>query len=854
MSVNLSLFAGAGAQFFTDSGSPLTGGLIYSYAAGTTTPLATYTSSSGNTAHSNPIVLDAAGRVNEIWLTTALTYKFVLKDSTNVLIATYDNISGSASSADLANTTNPALGDALVGYRQSNSSGNLPNAVGKTVHQKLQEFVSLKDFGAVGDGVTDDTVAIQAFFNNISSNSYNIIPAGTYLVSSLLSSYSALSNIIIEGEGVIKYTADQTSAAFALTFTNCSDIEVKGLSVNGDAFVLSFLKFVTCSRVNIHHSRFSKFWNGSTAPLADGMAIYVEKSYQVNICNNQFYRVNRGMAFDESSTTTSNVELNDNDFYEMGFGCITLPHKNVNCIGNTMTYCSLGPFARSWNSYTRTDMRNDAWEPTVNVAAMYGGGKGPAINGGTGLFDATGTWDPRPENVNVSNNVMRYVAEYGIGIESGRFYDTLEFAGAAENINISNNVIEQCGTQGIFAQGVHGGVIANNVIQNPCFNSTSDPAILLVAREVNAIFSGQPLATRQINGVYRVIVSNNTVVETTGNMSVGVFSGPGITVNAFTDITFSSNIFKANRLNFKGIVVTKTSGTAVGSGVVHCTNNWFSTDIASIQPYVFFENFNPVTSSIHGNLAYQMGSLLFGGVQYEKSSDFNMVSTAPEFTVTSPSSVFPEAPQGTVSYSKSKDTTSGSVPYALHTFICHSQNGPSSAFIGATGQGSAGVALPANIVFGQQVNDTTWKTIALFDTNGDFKPSADNTYSLGTAANRWSVVYAATGAINTSDERSKQDVRDINELERQVAVAIKGLIKAFRFKDAVEKKGDNARIHFGVMAQQVAEAFRIVGLNPDRYAMFCYDEWEDDEVTGVKAGNRYGIRYDELLAFVICAL
>jgi hypothetical protein len=138
------------------------------------------------------------------------------------------------------------------------------------------------------------------------------------------------------------------------------------------------------------------------------------------------------------------------------------------------------------------------------------------------------------------------------------------------------------------------------------------------------------------------------------------------------------------------------------------------------------------------------------------------------------------------------------------------------------------------------------------DSIDGFFPSLDNTYSVGTAALRYSVVYAATGTINTSDERNKQDIKNLSELERQVAIGIKGLIKSFRFKDAVEKKGDKARIHFGVMAQQVAEAFKIVGLNPDDYALFCYDEWEAD--AGVKAGNRYGIRYDELLAFVISAL
>jgi hypothetical protein len=92
--VSLSIFGGVGAQFFDNNGNPLSGGKIYTYEAGTTTPLSTYTSSTGNTAHTNPIVLDAAGRVpgGEIWVVTTTLYKFVLKTSTEVLIATYDNV------------------------------------------------------------------------------------------------------------------------------------------------------------------------------------------------------------------------------------------------------------------------------------------------------------------------------------------------------------------------------------------------------------------------------------------------------------------------------------------------------------------------------------------------------------------------------------------------------------------------------------------------------------------------------------------------------------------------------------------------------------------------------------------
>jgi hypothetical protein len=96
MAVFLSPVGGVAAQFFDNNGVPLSGGKLYTYEAGTTTPLVTYTTSAGNVARTNPIVLDSAGRVpsgGEIWLTSQ-AYKFVLNTSVDVLIATYDNIFG----------------------------------------------------------------------------------------------------------------------------------------------------------------------------------------------------------------------------------------------------------------------------------------------------------------------------------------------------------------------------------------------------------------------------------------------------------------------------------------------------------------------------------------------------------------------------------------------------------------------------------------------------------------------------------------------------------------------------------------------------------------------------------------
>lgn len=108
MAVNLSPIGGAGWQFFDNNGAPLTGGKLYTYAAGTTTPQATYTTISGGTAHANPIILDSAGRVSaggQIWLTVGLSYKFVLKTSVDTQLWSADNITGISGAGIVENFT-----------------------------------------------------------------------------------------------------------------------------------------------------------------------------------------------------------------------------------------------------------------------------------------------------------------------------------------------------------------------------------------------------------------------------------------------------------------------------------------------------------------------------------------------------------------------------------------------------------------------------------------------------------------------------------------------------------------------------------------------------------------------------
>lgn len=220
MSGTPSLFAGIGAQIFDNNGNPLAGGKIYTYLAGTTTPIAVYTTEAANVAHPNPIILDSAGRVptGEIWLKEgdAQYYKFVVSNSADAVQNTYDYVPGTYNSqilntfiADLAAPT----GASLVGFIQTGTG-----AVATTVLEKAREWVSPHDFGAVGDANASGTVGtndnaafvlLEAEFTNTLVN----LEGKIYLVNSPIPH----ANQYVNGEFVVAAaTTDDQPTNFAI--------------------------------------------------------------------------------------------------------------------------------------------------------------------------------------------------------------------------------------------------------------------------------------------------------------------------------------------------------------------------------------------------------------------------------------------------------------------------------------------------------------------------------------------------------------------------------------------------------------------------------------------------------------
>ncbi|AJJ64870.1 right-handed parallel beta-helix repeat-containing protein [Yersinia aldovae] len=161
-------------------------------------------------------------------------------------------------------------------------------------------------------------------------------------------------------------------------------------------------------------------------------------------------------------------------------------------------------------------------------------------------------------------------------------------------------------------------------------------------------------------------------------------------------------------------------------------------------------------------------------------------------------------------------------------------------------------------------NAGTWVDRWIMTADGTFRPVQDGVQLVGDPSHRCGQIYSSVGTISTSSRESKTEEEEITEIEKKVAIKCKELLRKFRFKDSVMEKGPGARIHFGIIAEDVKLAFESEGLVAEEYGIFCFDQWKSCEAVfdadGVMVaearedGTRSGIRYDELVCFILSAI
>jgi len=509
-----SLIPNGKQQYLDANGKPLAGGKVYYYIPSTTTPKNTYQDAALTILNANPIVLDSAG---ECIAYGSGAYRQIVNDVNGNIIwdqPTYSPIT----LTDVATVYSAPNGSSLIGYNEGATG-----AVNITVQSKLQESISVKDFGAKGDGTTNDTTAILSAFASLTSNSSLCFPPGTYIFSngSTGISINGLSNVEIFAMGAkINFLAND---AF-INLINCNDVKIHGFLLKG-----------TLS----NSQRYVGIENqGQLVPQSCNDVEIYENTWQ-DTAGGVFLQVNN-----------QNVNVRNNNFIRTHAGCQTSGGTN-----NSIFICDnyfLG------HVYQTVDLGSD------DQIAVFGSGKdfvitgniidkqGPtAYNQAHGILVAFG---PNPiSDVIISNNLIKncvsttnssssitLVGTTGGGIVTNVVIESNNII--YTNLGIEVNVITQSTTIGnnniAFVSAISGDSTTGGGIR--CTDNG-------VANKTKTIITGNSVKSCANAGIYiagqsNVIVSNNMVTLSTGQ---------GILLDAVNYAVISNNICTDN--TFAGI-------------------------------------------------------------------------------------------------------------------------------------------------------------------------------------------------------------------------------------------------------------------------------------------------------------
>ena len=248
-------------QFIDANGNPLVGGKLYTYASGTTTPLATYTDAGALTPNTNPVILNSAGEAS-VWL-GASVYTFVLTTATDALVWTANDIMASATVSSVAAVAADlqAFIDLMASPVGSAEVGYMPGGAGvvaTTVQGKLRETASVKDFGAVGNGTHDDTAAIVLAF----TAGVGYFPNGTYKITAPITVPVGLS---VSGEDrtesiiTCAVAGNMFIASYTGSYPTLAENQISNLTFVAGIAGVTAIHFSQASHVDIDNCSFFGF-------------------------------------------------------------------------------------------------------------------------------------------------------------------------------------------------------------------------------------------------------------------------------------------------------------------------------------------------------------------------------------------------------------------------------------------------------------------------------------------------------------------------------------------------------------------------------------------------------------------
>jgi hypothetical protein len=736
--------------FYDRDGQPLDNGNIYIGVANldpVTNPLQVYYDEALTITASQPLVTSGGyvyrnGTPTQLYV-NANDFSITVNDSKNLFVYSFPTATGIGVGAASIEYDPPFTGAVTSGY---------------TVSDKLSQIVSVKDFGAEGDGVTNDTVAIQAAIDASAAGAFGVyVPAGNYLINGVLTGGDGLT-LIGEGRAVSKFTKGGASGHI---------LDILGTS-DKDNITISDLTFdvnnvdsaIVCEYVNNFTVENCIFLNMKLWGVHVGVQNAVDtviRNRNIRILNCDFE--NGTQTYEHFLIYNSADVLVSGCSFKTGTSAIGIGIYQI-VDGILIEGCKFDIHIGSYYSISCKNITYSNCDFEDCTAAIKGSNQSD-----NGAFGATHTY-----NVSVLGCLFR------------------------------NN-----------ESAMQFGAVIGGIASNCTFDRNEQQAIVI--DDGNSPVSS---ASKNITIIGCLFASNSTAVPS------GIYK-TGILVTGFSGDLYLNVI----GCNFEDTQVTPTQVYCVGFEGTY-TYNYVNVLSSRVSSYSGAESLGKSPTTTLGSNVWVLDcqdvstSIAAGAKLRDNKASWQSTANG-VVKLTGTTDVVIETEAGATNSTQLKFGRTGTADTGQIIYY----------------SGGAFEFIHAGVSRGQ------------WDTGGSWRPGSDNTQALGTGSFRWSVVYAGTGTINTSDKTEKQQIRQLSTAEKAVATELKTCIRAFKFNDAVKTKGNDARIHVGVIAQDVQTAFSNQGLNAQDYGVFCLDELEDEN--GVKS-IRLGVRYDELMAFIIGAL
>lgn len=656
----------------------------------------------------------------------------------------------------------------------------------RTLGERFADVVNVRDFGAIGNGTTDDTAAFSAAGEAAIEGGTVYVPAGTYVLGGRI--FTKPVNFVGAGQGA-------------------TILKIEASGDSHDVFVF---------KENLKHS--------SSCGLQN-LSIYLTKGHGRYLVDSTAlaYSLLPSQCYTKLKIYSDFTEASDDSF----------------------------KVENSWETAFRL---GDSAELELSYIVMYGSfdnTEDPASQ----IMDKFVALKPNGAIMHAYlSNIMTHNVAYGVEI-----YDRVYFH--LTNLDIARS------RKGIFDNRISGSYTYGESIWSGVTVNSTDVCVSLNNRyglQVNGLFlhrTSDAYVAEESTWIganfYRAINSNFANIEiadgasSSGNAGIGFFFNGGDSINITNLVLYSvtkgvqagvTEIETARSINVSNVAVKGIVDTVIdGASMRDCafTNLSVSGEASVTTPIAFGDALSRTSARISN---FKSSSTIEGNVAYVLN------------------------PQGNIGEKRFRIDFTGGCTFGTE----FDNGGYGKSFLIAIRDG-------VNITRAELRAEDGY--INLNAPEAHFagtllKSSTDNTASLGNGSYRWSQVYAATGSINTSDARLKTSLQAPTDALMRAWGKVSYQI--FQFTDAVEKKGTDARLHVGLIAQQVIEAFVSEGLDATRYGLLCYDEWDDlyedveivdqpevlnevgevltPAVTHVEhrkvldAGNRYGIRYEEALA------